>query len=61
MEDHAISIRDAIDKTSELRELTGATDIVVCWLTEFGDVTLIVDDDGYELFVGDEPVPMKEQ
>lgn len=61
MEDHAIGIREAIDKTVELRETTGADDIVVSWPTEFGDITLVVDGDGYELFVGDEPVPMKEQ
>lgn len=61
MEDHAIGIQDAIQQATELREHVGADDLVLIWNTEFGDVTLVVDQDGHSLFVNDDPVPMKEQ
>ena len=60
MEGNDIGIRDAIAKAAELRELIGAADITVHWPTEFGDVMLIVDEDGHDLFVNDEHVPMNE-
>jgi hypothetical protein len=40
-----------------LRELVGADGVTVHWTTQFADVTLVADEDGHTLFVGDEPVP----
>jgi len=61
MEGNEIGIRDAIEKATELRDLIGAENIIVQWQLEFfGEVMLIVDREGHDLFVNDEHVPMNE-
>lgn len=57
MADPEVGIREAIERVQGLRELVGADGVTVHWTTEFADVTLVTDEDGHTLFVGDEPVP----
>jgi hypothetical protein len=60
MEGPEVGIREAIERVQALRELVGAEDVVMHWTTQFADVTLIADEDGHTLFVGDEPVPERQ-
>jgi hypothetical protein len=57
MEGPEVGIREAIERVQALRNLVDADGVTVHWTTEFADVTLVADEDGHTLFVGDEPVP----
>lgn len=50
-------LTDAIERAQELRRLLKAKDIVIHWPNM--DISLIVDHDGHQVFVGGEPVPMR--
>lgn len=52
-------LTDAIERAQELRRLLKAKDVVIHWPTAFGAISLIVDHDGHQVFVGGEPVPMR--
>lgn len=60
MESSEVGIREAIERVRALLELVGAEDITVHWSTEFGTVDLAVSEDGYDIFVNQERVPMAE-
>lgn len=60
MEGNEVGLQEALQKVTDLREFVGAADIVVHWSTDFGDVMLILDEDGHDFFVNDEHVPQHE-
>jgi len=59
MQDIQVGLIQAIQAAQDFRENVGAQDVTVHWPTPFGEVSLIADADGHQLFVAGEPVPMR--
>jgi len=57
MEEPEAGLTTAVTQATELRRHIGAKDIVIHWTNEHGEVALIVDADGWDLFVNGDQVP----
>jgi len=57
MEGPEAGLTTAVQEATEMRRHIGAQDIVIHWTNAHGEVALIVDADGWDIFVNGVQVP----